>query len=109
MEAIGERQDTEGSRWIIAAADRADARPLNISIWGGQTDFAQALWRVRKDRGTDGLKKFLARLRVYDIDDQDGIQPWIFENFPDLFYVLAKSARGRGQADRRISRDVPGR
>jgi hypothetical protein len=71
---------------------------LNIAIWGGQTDFAQALWRVRKDRGADGLKTFLARLRVYDIDDQDGIQPWIFENFPDLFYVLAKSARG---ADKR--------
>ena len=98
MEAIGERQDTEGSRWIISAADRADARPLNITIWGGQTDFAQALWRVRKDRGADGLKKFLARLRVYDIDDQDDIQPWIFENFPELFYVLAKSARG---ADKR--------
>ncbi len=98
MEAIGEGHDTEASRWIISTTDRADARPLNITIWGGQTDFAQALWRVRKDRGAEGLKKFLARLRVYDIDDQDGIQHWIFENFPDLFYVLAKSARG---ADKR--------
>jgi hypothetical protein len=95
---IGKEHDTEGSRWIIAAADRDDARPLNITIWGGQTDFAQALWRVREDRGAEGLQKLLARLRVYDIDDQDRIQPWIFENFPDLFYVLAKSAPG---ADKR--------
>jgi hypothetical protein len=91
---IGADHDTEGSRWIIAAVDRDDARPLNITIWGGQTDFAQALWRVRKDRGADGLKQFMSRLRVYDIGDQDRIQPWIFENFPDLFYVLAKSAPG---------------
>jgi hypothetical protein len=97
-EFIGQRHDTEGSRWIIAAADREDARPLNLTIWGGQTDFAQALWRVRENRGADGLKRFMSRLRVYDIDDQDRIQPWIFENFPDLFYVLAKSAPG---ADKR--------
>jgi hypothetical protein len=98
LEAIGDGHDTEGSRWIIRCADRPDERPLYISIWGGQTDFAQALWRVRKDRGAEGLNAFLARLRVYDIDDQDAIQPWIFENFPDLFYVLAKSAKG---ADKR--------
>jgi hypothetical protein len=97
-EFIGRDHDTEGSRQIIAAADRNDPRPLNITIWGGQTDFAQALWRVHEDRGADGLKKFMARIRVYDIDDQDRIQPWIFENFPDLFYVLAKSAPG---ADKR--------
>ena len=95
---IGGNHDTEGSRWIIAAGDRDDARPLNIVIWGGQTDLAQALWRVRENRDGDGLKKFLSRIRVYDIDDQDRIQPWIFENFPDLFYVLAKSWPG---ADKR--------
>jgi Protein of unknown function (DUF1593) len=97
-EFIGAGHDTEGSRWIMAAADRDDARPLCITIWGGQTDFAQALWRVREDRGEEGLKKFTSRIHVYDIDDQDRMQPWIFENFPDLFYVLAKSAPG---ADKR--------
>jgi hypothetical protein len=97
-EFIGRDHDTEGSRQIVAAADRDDRRPLNITIWGGQTDFAQALWRVREDRGADGLKRFMSRIRVYDIDDQDRLQQWIFERFPDLFYVLAKSAPG---ADKR--------
>jgi hypothetical protein len=97
--ALGEDQDTEGSRWIIAAADKDDERPLNIAIWGGQTDFAQALWRVRNDRSADGLAKFLKKLRVYDISDQDGIQPWIYENFPGLFYVLAKAAPGRDKRE----------
>jgi hypothetical protein len=99
LKAIGEDYDTEGSRWIIAAADKEDERPLNISIWGGQTDLAQALWRVRKDRGQDGLAKFLKKLRIYDISDQDGIQSWIHENFPGLLYVLAKAAPGRDKRE----------
>jgi hypothetical protein len=90
LDFVGEKHDTEGSQWIIERADADDQRPLCITIWGGQTDFAQALWRVRKDRGEEGLKKFMARLRIYDIGDQDEIQPWVFENFPDLFYVLGE-------------------
>ena len=93
-DAIGDGHETEGSRWIIEVANRPDARPLNISIWGGQTDLAQALWSVRQARGADGLKQFMAKLRVYDIDDQDKIADWINQEFPGLFYILAKAPRG---------------
>jgi hypothetical protein len=93
--SIGDGHDTEGSRWIITCAHRNDPRPLNITIWGGQTDLAQALWRVREERGAEGLKKLMSRLRVFDIGDQDKIQPWLFENFPDLFYILAKAPPGQ--------------
>jgi len=96
---IGEKHDTDGSNAIIRAADSTDPRPLQIAIFGGQTDLCQALWRVRNDRDEAGLKAFLARLRVYDIDDQDRLQRWIFENFPDLFYLLAKSAPGRDKRE----------
>ena len=98
LEAIGPQQDTEASAWIIHLVDKPDPQPVNIAIWGGQTDLAQSLWRVRNDRGEAGVKEFAKRLRVYDIGDQDGIQDWIFKNFPDLFYVLAKAPKG---ADRR--------
>src|SRR5688572_15777593 len=54
-DAIGEHDDTEASQWIIAAADRDDERPLNIAVWGGQTDLAQALWRVRATDDEAGL------------------------------------------------------
>ena len=56
--AIGEGHDTEGSRWIIECVDREDPRPLNITIWGGQTDLAQALWRVRKERDAEAWRRF---------------------------------------------------
>ena len=92
LDHIGEAHDTEGSRWIIRRVDAGTpTRPLNISIWGGQTDFAQALWRVKTDRGTTGLAAFVQKLRVFDIADQDGIATWIHAQFPGLFYVLSKS------------------
>lgn len=94
LNAIGEAHDTDGSRRIIQTVDRPGDRPVNVAIWGGQTDLAQALWRVRNDRSPAELRAFLARLRVYDIADQDGIQPWIAETFPELFYVLAHAPRG---------------
>lgn len=97
---IGEGHDTEGSRWII---DRVDAgtseRPLNISIWGGQTDLAQALWRVRADRGEAGLAEFVKRFRVYDIADQDGIAEWMRIEFLRMFYILSKAPPGRDKRE----------
>src|SRR5687768_15281540 len=99
-EAIGDGHDTEGSRWIIERVDAGSAeRPLNISIWGGQTDFAQALWRVRADRGANGFGQFVQRFRVFDIDDQDRIADWIRAEFPGMFYILAKAAPGRDKRE----------
>jgi len=90
-EAVGDGKDSEGSQWIIATVDRSDPRPLNISIWGGQTDLAQALWRVRQDRGAEGLAAFVKRFRVYDIADQDRIASWMWDQFPGMFYVLCNT------------------
>ena len=97
--AVGEGRDTEGSRWIISVVDRPDPRPVNITIWGGQTDLAQALWRVRADRGLEGLKEFIQRIRVYDIGDQDRIVDWTWTEFPGLFYVLGQAAKGRDKRE----------
>jgi hypothetical protein len=92
---IGQDHDTEGSRWLVERIDAGTkARPLNVAIWGGQTDLAQALWRVRKDRDKPAFANFIQRFRVYDIDDQDRIADWIQTEFPGLFYILAKAPRG---------------
>ncbi len=98
--AIGADHDTEGSRWITRMADRPDPRPLNIAIWGGQTDLAQALWRVREDRGQTGLRAFWKKIRVYDIANQDGIADWMQKEFftPETHYILSKA---RGGQDKR--------
>lgn len=97
--AVGEGRDTEGSRWILSVVDREDPRPVNVAIWGGQTDLAQALWRVRRDRGAAGLGKFIEKIRVHDIADQDGIAEFIWREFPGLFYILDRSPHDRDKRE----------
>jgi hypothetical protein len=99
-ERIGEGHDTEGSRWIVERVDAGTPQdPLNISIWGGQTDLAQALWRVRRDRGAAGMAAWVARCRVYDINDQDRIAGWMRTEFPGMAYLLAQAPAG---SDKRL-------
>ncbi|MBI5757569.1 MAG: DUF1593 domain-containing protein [Planctomycetales bacterium] len=98
-EAIGEGHDTDGSRWIVNCAERSDSRRLNIVMWGGQTDLAQALWRIRHERGVDGLKAFAAKVRVYDTGDQDRIADWMLSEFPGLSYILARPPAGRDRRE----------
>ena len=95
-EHIGAGHDTEGSNFLIDAIDAgSDQRPLNISIWGGQTDFAQAMWRVKHDRGSNAFAEFVRKFRVYDISDQDNIADWMRSEFKGLHYILAKAPEGR--------------
>lgn len=97
---IGDGHDTEGSRWLVDRIDAGtESRPLNVSIWGGQTDLAQALWRVKHDRGPDGLRTFVGRFRAYDIDDQDGIAAWMRAEFHGMRYILAKSLPQRDKRE----------
>jgi hypothetical protein len=92
---IGQGHDTAGSQRLIKRIDAGTPqRPLNLAIWGGQTDLAQALWRVKRDRGDAGLAKFVRKFRVYDINDQDGIADWMREEFPGMHYILAKAPAG---------------
>jgi hypothetical protein len=92
LAAIGPGKSTVGSRRIVAAADRADDRPLWISIWGGPNTLAQALLDVRASRSPAEVAKFVAKLRVYAISDQDDTGPWLRREFPDLFYIVSPSS-----------------
>jgi len=89
MAGVGDGKDTDASRLIIAAADKADARPLQISIWGGAADLAQAIWHVRATRTPAELARFVGNLRVYSISDQDDAGPWLRRTFPQLFWIAS--------------------
>jgi hypothetical protein len=96
LEHIGEGHDTEASRFLLERIDAGTPeRRLNIAIWGGQTDLAQALWRVKQERGDAGFRDFARKLRVFDVNDQDGIADWMRQKFPGMFYVLSKAPPGR--------------
>ena len=90
--SVGQGKETEASEWIMRVVDRPDPRPVWVAIWGGSADLAQALWRVRRDRTPEELSRFLARLRVHAIGDQDSTGPWIREQFPGLFMITQRRA-----------------
>lgn len=92
MNGVGKGKDTAASRLIIAAVDRPDPRPVWVAAWGGAADLAQALWRVRATRSPAAVKRFLAKLRVYTISDQDDAGPWARAYFPELFWVTSVHA-----------------
>lgn len=71
IERIGESNDSPGSDLIIKLVDEEDSRPLWITVWGGANTLAQAVWRVRKERSESEVHKFLDKLCVYTITDQD--------------------------------------
>ncbi len=86
--------DTEASDWIISVVDRDDPRPVDIAVWGGPGELAQALWRVREDRTANEVAEFISRIRVHAIDHQDETGAWILESFPGIWYILDNSQTG---------------
>jgi hypothetical protein len=91
MAAVGSGKSSPGAQALVKAADRNDPRPLWITVWGGANTLAQALMDVRATRSPAELAKFVAKLRVYSISDQDDAGPWIRREFPNLFYVVRPS------------------
>jgi len=99
MEHIGPGKDTEGSRWIESRILADDPRPLNICIWGGQTDLFQALIRLKLKLGEAEFRELTRQLRVYNINDQDRIHVHFRDTFPDLFHILAKAPEGQDKRE----------
>ena len=91
LAATGAGKLSSGAQALIKAADRDDPRPLWITIWGGANTLAQALLDVRTTHSPADVAKFVAKLRVYSISDQDDAGPWIRKEFPDLFYIVSPS------------------
>lgn len=95
MKGVGPGEDSEGSEWLIRAAEHDDARPLWVSVWGGANVLAQALWKLRQTRSPAELDRIISRLRVYAISDQDDSGYWIRREFPGLFYIVSPGCHYR--------------
>lgn len=97
MAGVGEGQDSEGSEWIIQVLKREDDRPLWVLAWGGPNCLAQALWKMRRTETAEELDRYVKRLRVYTISDQDDSGPWMRKNFPELFYICTPGYEHNGK------------
>jgi Protein of unknown function (DUF1593) len=96
MKGVGEGKDSPASELLIRTVDHDDPRPLWVPVWGGPNVLAQALWKVRATRSPEDLAKFVSRLRVYAISDQDDSGPWLRREFLDLFYIVSPGFHAGG-------------
>jgi hypothetical protein len=94
--AVGEGKDSPASELLIKSVDKNDPRPIWVTVWGGPNVLAQALWKVKKTRSKEELSRFVAKLRVYTISDQDDSGPWLRKEFPDLFYIVSPGFNSGG-------------
>jgi hypothetical protein len=91
MDGVGEGKDSPSSELLIKAVDNRNERPLWVSIWGGANCIAQALWKVKNTRSDENLIKFVDKIGIYSISDQDFAGAWIRHNFPGIFYIVDAS------------------
>ena len=89
LSGVGAGKDSPGSDLLVRALDRDDPRPLWVTVWGGPSVLAQALWKIRATRPPEALARAVAKLRVYAISDQDDTGPWLRKEFPGLFYIVS--------------------
>lgn len=90
---VGPGHDTEGSNWIIESVKQSNG-PINVAVWGGACDLAQALWKVKETHSREELATFIKKLRVYFIGKQDSSNEWVIQEFPELWLVLALDPSG---------------
>jgi Protein of unknown function (DUF1593) len=84
---LGYAEPTEGSRWIVECARRADPRPLWVLVWGGIDDLAQAL---------HDAPDILPKVRVYFISGPNKMWSvnaynYIEEHHPKLWMIEANA------------------
>ena len=79
---------SDGASLLIESLDASEL-PLWVLCWGGTNVIAQALEEVRRTRSVDDAARLRAKLRVYDISDQDDTAAWIRISFPDVFYICS--------------------
>ena len=99
MSGVGEGKDSPGSELIIQAVDQKDPRPVWIVAWSGMNTLAQALWKIKQTRPEVEIRKFVDKIRVYDILGQDDAGAWIAKEFPDLIYIRNKEVYGWPPSD----------
>lgn len=88
--AIGKSPLSSGASRLIDVADgMGDNEILFTQAWGGVNVLAEALFHVRATRPQIELDRFVQKLRVYTISDQDNAGPWIRANFPQIPYIVS--------------------
>ena len=84
-------RDTKGSELIIQKLLDDDTRPVYISMWGGGTMMAHALWKIKNHYSAAHFEKAINKVRMYFISYQEkgtGGGQWLRDNVPEALNIL---------------------
>lgn len=88
--ALGRSNMSSGAQRLIDVVDgMGDEEILHCQAWGGMNVLGEALFYVQRSRVPYELDRFVNKLRVYSISDQDNVGPWIRMNFPTIPYIVS--------------------
>lgn len=88
--ALGMANMSSGAEHLINVVDGiADDELLHLQAWGGINVLGEALFYVQRTRVPYELNRFINKLRLYTISDQDNVGPWIRTNFPTIPYIVS--------------------
>lgn len=81
---------SSGSELLISVVDgMPDDGILFSTAWEGINMLAETLSYISRTRPQLEIDRFVARLRIYSISDQDNAGPWIRANFPQIAYIVS--------------------
>ncbi|KAJ6603584.1 hypothetical protein DFH09DRAFT_1068735 [Mycena vulgaris] len=88
MDAVGAGKSSNGSRALMQTVAASDEETW-VTIWGGANVLAQAVWEYEQEHSPKDVEKFLAKLRVYSISDQDDAGAWLRHQHNSIFWILS--------------------
>lgn len=82
--------DNQAVDHIISVIDQEDTRPVWFCAWGGSNTLAAAVMKVQKERSKTEAKKFVSKIRGYEIALQDDGFAYIMKHFPKTKLISAR-------------------
>lgn len=81
---------SSGAERLIAVVDgMGDDDILRLQAWGGLNVLGEALFYVQRTRVPYELSRFINKLRIYAISDQDNVGFWVRSSFPTIPYIVS--------------------
>ncbi len=84
---VGKGKASPGSKCIVEALLRDDARPLNVTVNAGSNTLAQALVDLRAAHPPEAVEAMVRKLRVFENGAQDNCGAWICREFPAVHWI----------------------
>ena len=87
IEDVGEGKSSSGSKLLVKAFEKDDARPIWIVVNAGSNTLAQALFDYEKSHSVIEIKKTIDKIRVFENGAQDNAGAYLCNKYPYIHWI----------------------